>query len=47
MPNSFQGFPTVPRLPWDDLYIVTTFESFDSMLIASSPANHVSLATAH
>lgn len=41
MPNSFQGFPTVPRLPWDDLYLITTFESFDSMLIASNPAGHV------
>jgi hypothetical protein len=41
VPNSFQGFPTVPRLPWDDLYLITTFESFDSMLIASNPAGHV------
>lgn len=41
MPNTFQGFPTVPRLPWDDLYLITTFESFDSMLIASNPAGHV------
>ena len=44
MPNSFQGFPTVPRLPWDDLYLITTFESFDSMLIASNPAGHVTFA---
>ncbi len=29
MPNTFQGFPTVPRLPWDDLYINTIFESLD------------------
>lgn len=29
MPNTFQGFPTVPRLPWDDLYINTYFESID------------------
>jgi len=41
MPNTFQGFPTVPRLPWDDLYLITTFESFDSMLIASNPAGNV------
>ena len=29
MPNTFQGFPTVPRLPWDDLYFSSWFESLD------------------
>jgi len=36
MPNSFQGFPTVPRLPWDDLYILTTFESLDNFVVDES-----------
>lgn len=44
MPNSFQGFPTVPRLPWDDLYLITVFESFDSMMILSNPAGHVTFS---
>lgn len=29
MPNTFQGFPTVPRLPWDDFYFNTWFEAVD------------------
>ena len=31
MPNTFQGFPTVPRLPWDDFYFNTWFESLDGI----------------
>jgi len=45
MPNTFLGFPVVPRLPWDDLYITTVIESVDSWLVVSSPATHVSFDT--
>jgi len=40
MPNAFQGFPTIPRLPWDDLYLINSWESKDSLVTAASiPAN--------
>lgn len=29
MPNSFQGFPTIPKIPWDDIYFNLLFESSD------------------
>lgn len=35
MPNTFQGFPTVPRLPWDDFYFNTWFESVDGFTLGT------------
>jgi len=41
MPNVFQGFPTVPRLPWDDLYLINSFESKDSLVVTNTTPNSV------
>ena len=44
MPNSFQGFPTIPRLPWDDLYLIQTFETLDNVSVDESTEGFVSLS---